>query len=308
MTNPLVRWAARPEVRDAVLITPAARELVARYVAGEDVAELVPVLASLLNKGLDVSIEYLGEPVEDLAGAGHNLDGYLSLIRRVGQAGIAQDAELSVRMNWLGLELGDAGFGFARDAARQIARQASNTGMLLTVDMTHAASVDATLDIWGQLHQDWPRTGITVQADLFRTPRDLAELATPGTRIRLCKGSFRESRQVAFRNHHEIDLAYVRSLRTLMNSQAIPLIATHDPRLIAISEELIRRSGRAPGSYEFQMLYGVRPYELRRLVDIGHIGRSYVPFGPGWYDYYLRRLADRPTTMALFARSLVGKR
>ena len=99
-----------------------------------------------------------------------------------------------------------------------------------------------------------------------------------------------------------------RSLRTLMHSQAVPLVATHDPRLVAITEELIRRSGRRPGSYEFQMMYGIRPLEQRRLVDIGHPTRVYVPFGPGWYDYYVRRLAERPALAALFARSLVGKR
>lgn len=308
MTNPLVRLAARDEVRAAALSTPAARELVGRYVAGEDPDELVPVLNSLTDKGLLVSVEYLGEPVDKLAVARRNLQGYLDLIARLSDAGVAEGTELSVRLTGLGLGRDEAGLSHAQDAARRIARAASNAGLLVTIDMAEADTVGPTLEIWEQLRQDLPRTGITLQAALFRTAQDLAELATPGTRIRLCKGAFRESRHVALRDPHEIDLAFVRGLRTLMSSQAEPLIATHDPRIIAIAEELVRRSDRAPGSYEFQMLYGVRPYELRRLVDIGHHGRTYLPFGPGWYDYYLRRLADRPATLAMFLRSLVGKR
>lgn len=307
-SNPLVRLARRAEVREAALNTPAARELWSRYVAGAEVADLLPVLELLIAKGLEVSIEYLGVTVTDQDAAQRNLQGYLELIDRLVAEGIAAGAELSVRPSWLGLELGGVGSSLAQDAARRITRRATNAGMLVTLDMSAAATVDSTLAIWRELQQDLPRTGITLQAALHRTPADLVELATPGTRIRLCKGAFREPRTDALRNRHEIDKAFVLAIRALMNSQAIPLIATHDPRLIAISEELISRSGRPPGSYEFQMLYGVRPFELRRLVDIGHVGRSYVPFGPGWYDYYLTRLAERPAIMALFIRSLLGKR
>ncbi len=308
MNELLSRWAGRDKLRDAAVGSPAARELVTRFVAGEHLDELVPVLHTLTGQGLMISVEYLGEPVTDLEVAEANLQGYLGLIARLMTEGLAQGAELSVRLGWLGQELGAHAQGYALDAARRIARAASNAGMTVTVDMAGAELVASVLAIWGQLRQDFPRTGITFQAALHRTPSDLADLATPGTRIRLCKGAFREPRELALRSKHEVDLAFVRGLRSLMASQAVPLIATHDPRLVAISEELIRRSGRADDSYEFQMLYGVRPLEQRRLVDVGHPTRCYIPFGPGWFDYYLRRLAERPASAALFARSLVGKR
>ena len=103
-------------------------------------------------------------------------------------------------------------------------------------------------------------------------------------------------------------MAYVRRLRELMNSDAIPLIATHDPRIVSIAEELIRRTNREYGDHEFQMMYGIRPWEQRRLVDIGHMCRVHIPVGPGWYEYYLSRLEERPANLVLFLRSLIGKR
>lgn len=286
----------------------SARDLVARFVAGEHLDELVPVLHSLVGKGLLVSIEYLGEGVQLIEQAAANQRSYLELVARLADEGLARDAEVSVRLGWLGQELGPPGQDFALDAARRIARAATNAGAMVTIDMASAELADSVFEIWGQLHQDLPLTGVTVQAALHRTEQDLATLAMPGTRIRLCKGAFPESRAVAHRRRHDVDLAFVRGLRMLMGSQATPLVATHDPRLVAITEELIKRSGRAPGSYEFQMLYGVRPLEQRRLVDIGHTTRCYVPFGPGWYDYYLSRLSERPANAALFARALLGKR
>ena len=308
MSELLMRWAGRDQVRRAAVSSPAARELVARYVAGEHLDDLVPVLHSLVDKGLLVSVEYLGRPVTTLGDAEANQTGYLELVARLTAEGLAKGAEISVRLGLLGQELGMHGEEFALQAARRITRMANNAGALVTLDMSGSEFADLTLDTWVQLNQDLPSIGATVQAALHRTERDLANLAMPGGRIRLCKGAFREPRTVAFRNRHEVDLAFVRGLRILMKSQAVPLVATHDPRLIAIAEELVRRSGRAPDSYEFQMLYGVRPLELRRLVDIGHVARSYVPYGPGWYEYYLRGFVERPDNLALFMRSLLGKR
>ncbi|GAA2182959.1 proline dehydrogenase family protein [Brooklawnia cerclae] len=315
MTSLLVHWAARDAVREAAMSAPAARDLVNRYVAGQTLDDLVPVLRLLASRGLRFSVEYLGVPVEVPADAARNLQGYLDLVQRLRDEGIAPGAELSVRLGWLGQELRDevldggrTGGELALAYARLVCRASSNAGAFVTIDMSHHELVDGTLAIWRELHQDLPGTGITLQAALRRTEDDAREIAMPGVRVRLCKGSFRAPRSVAHRGKHDVDLAFVRTLRMLMSSQAVPLVATHDPRLVAISEELIRRTGRAADSYEFQMLYGIRPLEQRRLVDIGHTARVYVPFGPGWYDYYVRNLAERPANTALFIRSMLGKR
>ncbi len=308
MSEILTRWARTDRVRSVALSNPAARELVARYVAGPGLDDLVPVLRDLLGKGLLVSVEYLGREVRRPADATGNLTAYLALVERLAGEGLARGTELSVRLDWLGLDLGPDRRTGAQAAGWRIGRAANNAGAGMVVDMAGHDSVEAALGVWHQIHQDLPSTGITLQAALQRTAGDLPTLALPGNRVRLCKGAYSESRQVCFRRPHEIDLAFVRALRALMRSQAVPLIATHDPRLVAIAEELIRRSGRGPDSYEFQMMYGIRPLEQRRLVDIGHPTRVYVPFGPGWYDYYVQRLAQRPANAALFARSLLGQR
>lgn len=308
MSDLVTRWAQRDRVREAAMSTSAARDLVARYVAGQDLDDLIPVLISLIDKGLLVSVGYLGDHVNTLEQAAANQDVYLTIVRRLSDEGISSSSELSLRLSRLGQRLGAEGRHFALGAARTICRAASNAGVLVTVDMGDYELVEPTLRAWEQLHQDIPAVGVTVQAALHRTQRDLSDLAMPGRRIRLCKGVFREPKQVAFRNRHEIDLAFVRDLRMLMNSQVIALVGSHDPRMISIAEELIRRTGRPPESYEFQMLHGVRPMEQRRLADVGYRSRVLVPFGPGWYDYYTQRLAERPANAALFARSLFGKR
>ena len=308
MSDLVTRWAQRNSIREAALATSAARDLVSRYVAGRDLDDLVPVLRSLIDKGLMVSVGYLGDHVDTLDQAAANQDVYLDIVQRLSDEGISASTELSLRLSRLGQRLGPPGSAFALQGARKVCRAASNAGVLVTVDMANHELVGPTLHAWEQLQQDIPSVGITVQAALYRSQRDLAELAMPSRRIRLCKGVFREPKQVAFRARHEIDLAFVRNLRVLMNSQAVVLVATHDPRMISIAEELIRRTGRPPESYEFQMMYGIRPMEQRRLADIGHRSRVLVPFGPGWYDYYTQRLAERPANAGLLARSLLGKR
>lgn len=308
MNGRIARLAQKPVLRKVASSSSAVSELVARYVAGHDVGELMPVLQSLTSKGLLVSVAYLGDRVSDLEQAAANERVYLDIVRRLGEDELVSGAELSLRFSRLGQRLGAEANQFALDSARRICRAANNAGVHVTVDMSDSASADAVLQNWGKLQQDFPATGITLQSALYRTHQDLHDLALPKHRIRICKGGYREDKKIAFRDPHEIDLAFVRDLRSLLGTQAEALIATHDPRMIAVAEELIRRTGRAPDSFEFQMLYGIRPWEQRRLADIGYRSRVLVPFGPGWYDYYTERLAERPAGLALFARSLIRKR
>ncbi|EPH03303.1 hypothetical protein HMPREF1531_01362 [Propionibacterium sp. oral taxon 192 str. F0372] len=306
MRNPILAWASRDEVKQAALTIPAARELVSDYVAGERWGDLSPVLSDLEAKGLAVSVEYLGArggPADAVRTLAH----YLELVDRLAASGHV-GAELSIRLNGLGLDPGKSNVDAVAESTLRIVRAAVNAGLFPILDMSGACEVPHTLAVWSGIRQDFPEFGITMQANLHRTRRDIEQVALPGARVRLCKGSHLESRQVAFRSQHEIDLAFVRSLRVLMQSEATLIVATHDPRMIEITEALVSRNGRAKQKLEFQMLQGVRPLELRRLADIGYLARCYVPYGPGWYEYYLRRLAERPANAALFARSVVRKK
>ena len=142
---------------------------------------------------------------------------------------------------------------------------------------------------------------------LFRSEGDCRDLATAGSRVRLCKGAYDEPESVAFRDRGQVDRSYVRCLNVLTAGAGRPMIATHDPRLIAIARDRVRAFGRSPESYEFQMLYGVRPDEQRRLLAEGHTVRVYTPYGSDWYGYFMRRLAERPANVAFFLRALATR-
>jgi proline dehydrogenase len=157
------------------------------------------------------------------------------------------------------------------------------------------------------LRKDFPETGAVVQAYLRRTEHDCRDLAEEGSRVRLCKGAYREPDTVAFQDRVEVDRSYVRCLRVLMEGGGYPMVATHDPRLIAIAAALAERAGRTPDSWEYQMLYGVRPDEQLRLRAEGYTVRVYVPYGAEWYGYLVRRLAERPANLSFFLRSLVSR-
>ena len=147
-----------------------------------------------------------------------------------------------------------------------------------------------------------------LQAYLRRTEADCRDLAGPGSRVRLCKGAYKEPESVAFQGRSEVDLSYVRCLKELMSGEGYPMMATHDPRLIEVSEALAVRAGRRPDQYEYQMLLGVRPDEQRRLAANGEQVRVYVPYGAEWYGYMVRRVAEKPANLALLLRSLTSSK
>jgi proline dehydrogenase len=174
--------------------------------------------------------------------------------------------------------------------------------------MEDHTTTDSTLGILRELRKDFPETGAVLQAYLHRTEDDCRALAYEGSRVRLCKGAYNEPEDVAWQDDLDVDKSYVRCLKVLLAGQGYPMIATHDPRLIEIASSLASRHGRAPGSYEFQMLYGIRPEEQRRLAKAGETVRVYIPYGTEWYGYLMRRLAERPQNLSFFVRSLISKK
>ena len=149
--------------------------------------------------------------------------------------------------------------------------------------------------------------GAVLQAYLFRTEADCRDLASAGSRVRLCKGAYKEPESVAYQSKIDVDTSYVRCMRVLLAGEGYPMFATHDPRIISIGRSLTESAGRSKDSFEFQMLYGIRPDEQLKLAAEGYTTRVYVPFGEDWYGYFMRRLAERPANLAFFARSLVSR-
>ena len=301
MLSPLLLAAARSrQIRGLVTSMPLTRGVVDRFVAGEDLDGALGAVRALTADGLRVTLDHLGEDTRDRAQAAAARDAYLALFAAFADGGLAGGADASVKLSALGQSLpGD----LALDHAREICAAAGRVGMTVTLDMEDHTTVDSTLETLGKLRVDFPWVGVAVQAMLRRTGGDLQGLVDEGSRVRLVKGAYAEPASVAFQSKREVDRAYVRGLRTLMEGDGYPMVASHDPRIIEIA--LALASGRSPASYEFQMLYGIRTAEQRRLAD-AHQMRVYVPYGADWYGYFMRRLAERPANLAFFLRSFVS--
>lgn len=293
--------------RRAVTRLPVSSGIVARFVAGESVDDAVATGKRLAAHGLLASLDHLGEDTGDEAHATATRDAYLLLLRRLADAGLSEQSEASVKLSAIGQGLPGDGERIALDNARNICTAAAAAGMTVTVDMEDHTTTDSTLAILQQLRADYPWVGAVLQSYLHRTVQDCKDLAYAGSRVRLCKGAYNEPESVAYQSRAEVDLSYVRCLKTLLAGDGYPMVATHDPTLIAIAGELVRRNARSPDTHEYQMLFGIRPEEQQRLAEDGNRVRIYVPYGDEWYAYLMRRLAERPANVAFFARSLVSK-
>jgi proline dehydrogenase len=305
--GPVLLAAARSDsVRRLVSAAPVTRRVVDRFVAGERLDQSLTATRALTARGLDVTLDHLGEDVTDRAQALRSRDAYLALAEVLAGERLGMRAEMSVKLSAFGQAL-PGGHDIAHRNVLPVVEAAAAAGTTVTLDMEDHTTVDSTLAILTALRERHPRTGAVVQAYLYRTEADCQVLTAAGARVRLVKGAYREPAAVAHPGGREVDRAYVRCLKILMAGPGYTMVATHDPRLLAIAQALAARSGLAPDAYEFQMLFGIREAEQRRLAARGHRVRVYVPYGTDWYAYFMRRLAERPANLAFFARSLLTR-
>jgi proline dehydrogenase len=307
LRQPILLLARSQGVKRLVSTMPVSSGIVTGYVPGETTETAVAATRVLVDDGLRVTLDYLGEDTTDAAQAEATVAAYKELLADLATRGLAPHAEVSVKLSAIGQSLPDNGHKVALENARDICRAARNAGTTVTLDMEDHTTTDSTLTILRELRKDFPETGAVLQAMLHRTEADCRALAYEGSRVRLCKGAYMEPEDVAFQDRLDVDKAYVRCLKVLLGGQGYPMIATHDPRMIQIASSLASRFGRRPGTYEFQMLYGIRPEEQKRLAAAGETMRVYIPYGTEWYGYLMRRLAEKPQNLAFFVRSLVSK-
>jgi proline dehydrogenase len=305
----LLQASQSDAVRTVVENAPVSRSVVARYVPGTRDEDAVRACRELLGAGLTASLDHLGEDTTDPGHARAVRDAYVGVLGLLGDAGLTQGGrvEVSVKLSAVGQALAGDGEKLALDHARAICEAAAAVGTTVTLDMEDHTTTDSTLEILRELRRDFPWVGAVLQAYLFRTEGDCKDLAVEGSRVRLCKGAYKEPPSVAFASRIDVDRSYVRCLKVLMAGPGHPMIATHDPRLVEIAGALAVRHRRTPADHEYQMLYGIRPDEQRRLAAQGETVRVYVPYGSQWYGYLMRRLAERPANVAFFLRSLVSR-
>jgi proline dehydrogenase len=313
MLRSAILAAARdPRIESLVTHAPVSRSVVKRFVGGPDTTSAVAASRHLVDDGLTVTLDHLGEDTTDRAQADAVAAAYVELLAALEEAGLTERlglltarAEVSVKLSAVGQALGADGEKIALEHARTICAEARRVGATVTLDMEDHTTTDSTLEILRQLRVDYPETAAVLQAYLHRTEGDCRDLAYAGSRVRLCKGAYREPPSVAYQRRQEVDLSYVRCVKVLLEGAGYPMFATHDPTLIAIATDRAAALGRT--GFEFQMLYGIRPDEQRRLARAGHTVRVYVPYGAQWYGYLMRRLAERPANLTFFARALVTK-
>jgi proline dehydrogenase len=304
----LLQAARSTRIRDLVQAAPVTRDVVRRYVAGTEAFDAVRVCADLVSSGRTVTLDHLGEDTTDLATARAVRDAYRQVLASLSDAGLTDGGrvEVSVKLSAVGQALGKDGEKIALEHAHDICVAAAEAQTTVTLDMEDHTTTDSTLAVLRELRQDYPWVGAVLQAYLRRTEGDCKDLSGPGSRVRLCKGAYSEPATVAFRGN-DVELSYVRCLKVLLGGEGYPMVASHDPRLIDLAGALAVKHHRQPGSYEYQMLYGVRPAEQQRLADLGETVRVYVPYGTQWYGYLMRRLAERPANLAFFVRSMASK-
>jgi proline dehydrogenase len=313
LRKPILALSGSSAVRGAVSNAPITRSVVDRFIPGETTADVVKAVIALRAKGLQVTLDHLGEDTTDRATADATVAAYLELFEALTTAGQVAGAEVSVKLSAVGQaltaspDLPAGGNAYAMSGARKIADAAYAAGARVNLDIEDHTTIDQTLEVLFELRRTHPDIGVAIQAMLLRTPKDLAELTGPGSRVRLVKGAYNEPDTVAYTDPDQIDLAYVRAMKYLMYGKGYPMIGSHDPRMVAIAAKLASDSGRTPDRWEHQMLYGIRPEEQERLVRDGKTMRVYVPYGADWYGYFTRRLAERPANLLFFLRSLATK-
>jgi proline dehydrogenase len=273
-----------------------------RFIAGETIDEAVDCVKDLPAKGLNLTLDYLGESVSSAAAASKAANDYLQIIAVIVASGIERN--ISLKLTQLGLDVDKA---TAVDNMRRILEPADAHGFFVRIDMENSPYTDATLEIldtlWRQGHTN---IGTVIQSYLKRSADDIRKLNVHGVRVRLVKGAYKEPKAVAFQKKSEVDSAFVDLMQTLLDEGTYPAIATHDPVMIEATKAYATSKGYANDRFEFQMLYGIRRDLQTALVKEGYRVRVYVPFGKQWYPYFMRRLGERPANVAFVLRGILS--
>jgi len=271
-----------------------------RFVAGLDLEDALAAVAAVNQLGMSATLDPLGENVDSQAAAEQAAATACGILDAISRRQV--HSNLSVKLTQLGLDLG---LELARRQLQSILDRAAHLQTFIRVDMEGADYTATTLALVEELHAGGANVGTVLQAYLHRTAADLERLVGKGIRLRLVKGAYREPAALALQDKAEVDANYVRLMQRLLDSGLYHAIATHDERIIEATVAYARQRHIAPDVFEFQMLYGIRRDLQQRLTREGWRVRIYIPFGPEWYPYFMRRLAERPANLLFLLKNLV---
>src|SRR5262249_16123181 len=274
------------------------RRMARRFVAGETLQEAIAAARQCNEAGMMASLDYLGENVSTTSDAQHSRDAYLEIFERIAREKL--QANVSCKLTQLGLDINN---DFCAGLVLSIVEPAAAFNNFLRIDMEGSAYTLRTIDIVKRVRERNPAVGTVIQAYLYRSETDIADLLAYGCRMRLCKGAYKEPEDVAYPKKADVDANFVRLMRMLLSSGFYHAIATHDPHMIAATIRHAAAKQVSKDDFEFQMLYGVRTDLQRRLVKDGYRVRIYIPFGNDWFPYFMRRLAERPANVGFLIRN-----
>jgi len=273
-----------------------------RFVAGETLDEALEAARYCNDRGMLASLDYLGENVATTADAQRARDAYLEIFERIAKEKL--QANVSCKLTQLGMDLSAE---FCEGLVLSIVERAAAYENFLRVDMEGSVYTQRTVELVKCIRSRNPAVGTVIQAYLYRSEGDIRDLLGYGCRIRLCKGAYKESAEVAFERKEDVDGNFVRMMQVLLSSGFYHAIATHDPRMIAETIRWAAAQKISKDDFEFQMLYGVRKDLQRRLVKDGYRIRIYIPYGRDWFPYFMRRLAERPANVGFLLRNFFRK-
>jgi proline dehydrogenase len=274
-----------------------------RFVAGEDLDACVAVLRGLNERGLYANTTLLGEDVLDEAEAREVVEEYLEILSRLHEEELR--ANVALKLTHLGLDIDEE---LAYENVKQVVERAAELDNFVRIDMEYSAVVDPTLRIYRRLREaGLDNVGTVLQSYLYRTPGDLENLLPLAPNLRLVKGAYLEPESVAYPKKEDVDAAYVRLVERSLTGSGYTAIATHDERMIDHALAFAERKGVGRDRFELQMLYGVRPQLQLDLAARGYKVLVAAPFGPEWFPFFTRRLAERPANLTFVVRNL-GRR
>ena len=273
-----------------------------RFVAGETLDEAIMAARACNSLGMYASLDYLGENAATTTDAQRARDAYLKIFDRIADERL--HANVSCKLTQLGLDLNT---DFCEGLVFSIVERAASYENFLRVDMESSQHTQRTIDVVKRVRSRNPAVGTVIQSYLYRSEKDVQDLLSVGCRIRLCKGAYKESIEVAFARKKDVDANFLRLMKMLLPSGFFHGIATHDPHMIAETIRFAASRGISKDDFEFQMLYGVRTDLQRRLVKDGYRLRIYIPYGKDWFPYFMRRLAERPANLGFFLRNFLRR-
>ncbi len=277
----------------------AGKKVSSRFVAGMSVEEVLEAAEALNREGLAVSLDSLGESVTDEAQAQASAAIYHELLDQIQARNL--NANVSVKLSQMGMEFDPQ---LAEDIVAGMVAHADEANTFVRIDMEGSEYTEATIAITERLNARWPgRVGTVLQAYLFRTADDAKRLVEQGIRIRLCKGAYKEPPAIAFAAKSDVDRNYVDLMIYLATSGVFCGMATHDEAIINRMRQIVEEKHLDKKLFEFQMLYGIRRDLQHKLIAEGYGVRVYIPFGPEWYPYFMRRLAERPANVIFLAKN-----